>query len=347
MKGRTMMKYACLYYSATGNTKRAVELVRRELERAGSSVDMTRMRKDAAIPEMGKYDGVIVAFPVLAFSPPAFVNRFISNLPRAHKPAYVLAVDGGGGMSAGAMVVRLLERNGYDVRASARASYAENWTQVSEPPDARRAAEMARGGDAAAARFANAIVSGKKTGDVDRRISAVSAIAGFLFGTVGRRFFGKLYYADEDCDACGICAKQCPAETILLGTGEGARPFWKMSCEDCNACINVCPKKAINTSIARAIVLLAVIVASAWAGIWAYSAFVKPLFAGSISGALGTLMNVAAIVLIVLVAHVFPSALLDRYVLRYIQRVPGIRRFFAWTFTKKYRRYNARSIEGR
>ncbi len=341
------MKYLCMYYSATGNTERAVGLIRQRLETAGSSVDAVKIQKDVSIPGLSGYDSMIVAFPVLALSPPVFVKRFIRSMPEGglgngkRMRTYVLAVDGGRGKPAVPQAVRLLESRGYGVAGSACVTYPDNWTQLFQSPDSKRRAEMTGLGDAGIRGFADDILSGTPA-SVSVRPGAVmfSLAIGFLFGLFGRRFLGKTYFADEDCNACGLCAKQCPSGTIILGKGRGARPFWKANCEDCNACINLCPKKAINTSIGRMIALFAVIGGCAWAGLWAYFTHVKAAIGASIPAALGAALDVAAVAIIISLAHAAIGPL-DRYLLRFIQRAPVLRRFFAWTFTKNYRRYRA------
>jgi ferredoxin len=340
------MRYTCFYYSATGNTERAVTLLRRKLEAAGSTVDVTRIRKGVRAPDIGGYDGVIVAFPVLSFAPPVFVKRFIRSIPEGKGlPAHVLAVDGGGGRSAAALAVRLLERRGFRAVVSGRATYVENWTQAFQPPGPEAVAVITAQGDAMAVAFAEAVLSGKPgAGSVDRKVSVIDTAVGFLFGAVGRRFFGKVYYADEDCNACGLCVRGCPSGTILLAEGKRARPFWKADCEDCNACINMCPTRAINTSIGRLVVLLSFILAAAWAGIGAYFKYAKPLIAGAIPPALCAGIDMIAVLVVLYLAHALPIGPVDRYFLRFVQRIPGVRKFFSWTFTKSWRRYRAGAV---
>lgn len=45
------------------------------------------------------------------------------------------------------------------------------------------------------------------------------------------------------CISCGQCAKVCPVHNIVMEEG---RPVWQGHCEHCLACIQWCPKKAIN-----------------------------------------------------------------------------------------------------
>lgn len=40
-----------------------------------------------------------------------------------------------------------------------------------------------------------------------------------------------------------MCEKICPVNNITI---ESNKPKWNGKCVDCMACINICPKKAIN-----------------------------------------------------------------------------------------------------
>ncbi len=53
----------------------------------------------------------------------------------------------------------------------------------------------------------------------------------------------KSFCADEKCNACGICAKICPAQNIVIS---GKKPVWQHHCEQCFACIQWCPEEAIQ-----------------------------------------------------------------------------------------------------
>ena len=53
----------------------------------------------------------------------------------------------------------------------------------------------------------------------------------------------KNFYSDENCNSCGICEKICPVKNIILIDG---KPEWQHRCQQCLACINYCPEKAIQ-----------------------------------------------------------------------------------------------------
>ncbi|HEY9575219.1 MAG TPA: EFR1 family ferrodoxin [Lachnospiraceae bacterium] len=54
------------------------------------------------------------------------------------------------------------------------------------------------------------------------------------------------YYVNKDCIRCGICAKVCPADNILV-TEDGVR--FLDHCEVCYACLHNCPKHAIHMPV--------------------------------------------------------------------------------------------------
>ena len=53
----------------------------------------------------------------------------------------------------------------------------------------------------------------------------------------------KAFHTTEACVGCGYCAKACPMDNIRLVE---RRPVWGNRCTHCMACINLCPKDAIE-----------------------------------------------------------------------------------------------------
>ena len=53
----------------------------------------------------------------------------------------------------------------------------------------------------------------------------------------------KGYNVSDACSRCGICTRVCPTMNIEL---EGRYPIFLHKCEQCMACIHLCPEKAIN-----------------------------------------------------------------------------------------------------
>jgi NAD-dependent dihydropyrimidine dehydrogenase PreA subunit len=81
-------------------------------------------------------------------------------------------------------------------------------------------------------------LDGGKTGPAGRFLQS------FLLRSAKNRKEWIGFYADSDCDGCGICEKVCLAGTVSM---ESRRPLWLRSvgCWYCYACFNHCPKQAI------------------------------------------------------------------------------------------------------
>jgi ferredoxin len=342
-----MTFHAC-YFSATGNTERALRAASAELAAAGHAVVEHPLRAGSAAPALSAGDGLIVAFPVLAKAAPVFVARFIRSLVSGaeaeggRRVAAVLGTDGGDGGYAAERTARLLRARGYEVVAAVLASYPSNWSQALAAESADRVPGLLEAGDRTARAFGASLA----------RLAAPNSAAAprprlldYLFprpfGLFGRRFFGKAFYADADCDACGLCARACPSATIRLGRRKNARPYWRANCESCNRCINICPRGAIVSSIGRPVVLMAAIVAFAWAGIAAFRLFGYPRLSAFLAPVPLAAADALIIAAIIVASHFAAIGPFDAYLLRPLQRLPGLRRFFAWSYTKGARRYLA------
>lgn len=51
------------------------------------------------------------------------------------------------------------------------------------------------------------------------------------------------FYANNQCNGCGTCEDICPVNNIILLDD---KPNWQHRCQQCLACINFCPEKAIQ-----------------------------------------------------------------------------------------------------
>ncbi|WP_274600542.1 EFR1 family ferrodoxin [Clostridium beijerinckii] len=53
----------------------------------------------------------------------------------------------------------------------------------------------------------------------------------------------KDFWVDDNCNGCRLCEKICPVNNIQFNIN---KPICKHKCEQCAACIQYCPKEAIQ-----------------------------------------------------------------------------------------------------
>ena len=333
------------YFSGTGNTARAAELIAAELRSAGYAVTLHRVEHRSS-PKLSAVSCEpsalsVFCFPIYACGIPTLFARFLSSLRRVdgtraavictmgdiisydrkNKRRHVPGFEGHALMRASG----ILKQHGYEVFLTDACSYPLNWTQAVSAPAPKIDAELRALGDGQAIELGKRIAAGERS---IRRFNKAhmlwSVPFDWLYRFAGRFAMGKLYVADKDCNACGVCARGCPARAIRLA---GRRPRWNWSCEGCQRCINTCPKNAIQ---------------SAWVRLAAEAvhAFIPIPF---LIWRLGhhpwiPVRPVLLEVLFWLGAYMLFTVLLDEFVWL-LGLVPGIRRVVELNFTKHFRRY--------
>jgi Pyruvate/2-oxoacid:ferredoxin oxidoreductase delta subunit len=95
-------------------------------------------------------------------------------------------------------------------------------------------------------KFAEKILSGKSVykGLISLPIDLLISPISFGYYFYGRFALAKTFISDNHYNDCGLCEKQCPVNAIKM---KNNRPFWTYKCEICMHCMNVCPKRAIQT----------------------------------------------------------------------------------------------------
>lgn len=331
------MKTVIHYFSATGNTARAVRIVAARLEAAGHLVDTRTI--DGPAPPAGEIpDLTVLAFPIWAWAAPHFVLDHARRLPQAHGArAAILATCGGFGAQALGEMERALRRRGYAVETTGEAVYPDNWVLAANPKTGTALDDALAKGDDQAARFASDLLRPEPSRYAcpwTRRLW--SRPIALLFRWTGRRFMGKFFIADGACASCGACAAACPVKAIRMA-GSPPRPIWNAHCAGCYRCINLCPARAIQVSSARMALHLGLNLALAATAIAAAALLLRrsplPPGPGLAATAIAAAAGFAALTALQLTAA---DALLRR-----LSSLPALRRFFERGHTRSFGRYRA------
>ena len=127
------MKAIIHWFSATGNTARAVGILASRLEAAGWTVARVAIAVDGQ-PTADIPDLTVLAFPIWAWAAPHFVLDYARRLPRAQGArAAIWATCGGFGAQGVGEAARILRRRGYRLVGSGEAVYPDSWTLAVNP----------------------------------------------------------------------------------------------------------------------------------------------------------------------------------------------------------------------
>jgi MinD superfamily P-loop ATPase len=58
----------------------------------------------------------------------------------------------------------------------------------------------------------------------------------------------KIMFADDRCKGCGLCAKYCPNQAVVMTGTKPKVPFWTNRCEACLRCMGYCRPRAVEAS---------------------------------------------------------------------------------------------------
>jgi len=238
------MKKACIFvFSGTGMTRYVVDKITQGLGALDVKVDSypSETAKVEQIP-LGEYDLLGIAYPVHAFNAPKIVINFAKLLPAGLSSKMFLISTAGEdnpvNYSSSNLLIKTLHKKGYDVFYDKQLYMPSNFAvQYDEPT----AAAYLAAATAAAPQIAHEIATGaltKRTGGAFSKFMHLVGRAEW-FGSV---FIGKLFYADRNCNHCGLCAKSCPNHNIA----SGAHLRFTWHCGLCMRCLYLCPRHAIH-----------------------------------------------------------------------------------------------------
>jgi ferredoxin len=231
------MKNRIYFFSGTGNSLHLAKTIAVGLD----DCEIIPICKGAGLTVPPRLDRIGFVFPVYYWGLPAMVANFLRDaIFPAQDNTYVFAVATFGGLIGNALpqVKHLLHGKcitlnyGAGVRSFANAvsfyEMKEDVGKITRKAD-KRAQKVIK---------AIAIKRQKKTGNGLKQIEKMYQQNISQFAERA-----KAYTVNADCVSCGICVSVCPARNIELING---KPVFGNRCEACLACIQHCPKRALN-----------------------------------------------------------------------------------------------------
>ncbi|MDF2567273.1 MAG: Ferredoxin [Oscillospiraceae bacterium] len=198
---------------------------------------------------------LIVLFPVYALNAPQPIYEYIKSLSKANKtPAVVISVSGGGEITPNTACrlhcIRHLEKKGYEVVYEQMLVMPSNIFMQTPNQLSVLLLEIL---PAKVEKIVDDLFLGvtrrTRPNLLDRFFSSA---AEFYKSKHGSARLGKRIKLNEACTGCGLCARSCPRENIMI---QDKVPVFGGECVLCLKCIYGCPAKALSLSGDKFIVI--------------------------------------------------------------------------------------------
>lgn len=259
-------KLIIFYFTGTGNALAAARWIEKTALTKEINTQLIRITPSLHVHSENIPDNALIGFcyPTHGFNAPPVVVDFCLRFPKLKNNFFILNTRAGmklyklftPGLSGLAQLfpVFILTIKGLNLVGLQPMDLPSNWISVHpglRPKVLRSVFERCK---RKTTKFAERTLSGSKTwkGLLSLPIDLLVSPISILYFFFGRFFLAKSFVADANCNLCGLCIKQCPVKAILW---KESRPFWTRKCESCMHCMNLCPKRSIQTPHAFVLLL--------------------------------------------------------------------------------------------
>ena len=231
-----------VYFSGTGNSRRAAQLLAARLNRPlTDAFSYIRERKQLALTSDKPW---IFVSPTYGWQlPHVFRDLILSADLQGSRDAYFVMTCGAGVGNAEQHLRQLCAKKGLTFKGLQPLVMPENYIAMFPMPDERAAAILIKKADKRLERALPLLEQGLDLPAVKAGLAgkAMSGVVNTVFtrGVVT----AKPFRTTAACMGCGKCVRVCPRNNISLAD---RRPVWTDECIHCMACINHCPTKAIE-----------------------------------------------------------------------------------------------------
>ena len=231
-----------LYFSGTGNSRFVAEKIAEEI--GDETVDINKYLKGNEEPDFKKGGTYVFVAPsyVSAIARPMTDFIYETTFPKGIKAYYVVTCKASMGVSP-EIDRRLSGRKGFKYMGTAEVKMPQNYLVYFTTKEKDENLEVINDALPEIDKIAKTIKAGKKLqsskmkfGEYPITIFVADLYYEFFMKT-------KKFHVSDECVSCNKCAVLCPYNNIELVNG---KPVWGDKCTHCMACINNCPKEAIN-----------------------------------------------------------------------------------------------------
>lgn len=231
-----------LYYTGTGNSRYAARYIGDKIN--DEAFDLFDRLKNHDYTPINSKSPFVVCTPTYSWQIPHILRDWLlkTNL-NGNKSIYFVMTCGGEIGNAEKYLKQLCEKINMNYMGCAEIVMPENYIALFEAPNKGEGERIINLAEIKLKSVAQQIAHNKRLPENK------SNLMGKLYSSIVNDAFYPLFVKDkkftvnDSCISCGICQSKCVMNNIRLVDG---RPKWQGNCTHCMACINYCPKEAIE-----------------------------------------------------------------------------------------------------
>ena len=231
-----------VYFSGTGNSRFCADFLAEKLEdEVTDSFTFIRNNTDAKIKTEKP---LVFVCPTYSWQIPHVFRDFIKrSVWRGNNNVYFVMTCGSDIGNAQKTNSELCAEKGFDYMGTLEVIMPENYIAMFSAPSEAEADKIVKAALPVLEKGAECIIKGLSF--PEKKITPADKLkSGFINELFYPMFVkAKPYRVLPSCIGCGKCASVCPMGNIEIKEG---KPVWGNECTQCMACMNYCPKEAIE-----------------------------------------------------------------------------------------------------